>query len=522
VNGPCHAAARFDRLRADLTSLLDDAVGLLGPEAHATLAGLRQRLGQPLTIAVAGHTNAGKSTLVNALIESRVAPTKQTECTRQIAWFRSGPQPARVVCHDGRKIQFPLTPQGRIPDNLIPDVLPDGVGQEQVDRIEVWLDSEKLVGEATVIDTPGLSGDPILAEPTQALLTSGDVDVLLFVLGPEVRATERAALDLYLDASKSLYNGLKPRYNGLPVNALGVLSQPDRYFNVPDPWAAAQARAERHTADLAPQLSGVLPVMGKIAETIETEGFDRVHASYLQQIVALEPSERDDVLDDAATFVASDILTPSARRELYDRLDIYGIRKLTEMYGPRMLSEPATHAPVWAAQMHEALSDMSGIDALRRRIRILYLRPAVVHKAVRILSEVRSLSRGMPKPARDTLRKHIEEIRDSPAMHTYAELEALTALYNGSCALPTPSNQEPDQPPPQDRVLRLFEGDSPAERLGKDGADPPQSALHDAALAETRFWAKYGNAINDLRIKEVARTAKTSAELIIDCLRAQP
>ncbi|KOU33649.1 hypothetical protein ADK53_18045, partial [Streptomyces sp. WM6373] len=76
-----------------------------GPVA-AALAAVRLRLAEPgLRIAVGRRMNAGKSTLVNALLGRRLAAT---ECTTLVAWFRDGVQNRLEVCRtDGRRYHMP-------------------------------------------------------------------------------------------------------------------------------------------------------------------------------------------------------------------------------------------------------------------------------------------------------------------------------------------------------------------------------------------------------------------------------
>jgi ribosome biogenesis GTPase A len=50
-------------------------VAQVGPQAGGQVKQIADRLGEPLRIAIAGRLKAGKSTLVNALIGRRVAPT---------------------------------------------------------------------------------------------------------------------------------------------------------------------------------------------------------------------------------------------------------------------------------------------------------------------------------------------------------------------------------------------------------------------------------------------------------------
>ena len=59
------------------------------PGAQA-LTDARLRLDEPLRVAIAGKVKAGKSTLLNALVGERLAPTDTGECTKIVTWYRDG------------------------------------------------------------------------------------------------------------------------------------------------------------------------------------------------------------------------------------------------------------------------------------------------------------------------------------------------------------------------------------------------------------------------------------------------
>ena len=86
------------------------------PELRDRLDGLVARLGEPsIRVAVGGRMNAGKSTLVNALLQERLAATGATETTRLVTWFRHSHQ-ARLRVHrrDGTDRVLPLAPSGGV------------------------------------------------------------------------------------------------------------------------------------------------------------------------------------------------------------------------------------------------------------------------------------------------------------------------------------------------------------------------------------------------------------------------
>src|SRR3954467_13146420 len=137
-------------LSASVATLCDDVLTVVGPEAANQLRQIRDRLGEPLRVAIAGRLKAGKSTLVNALIGRRVAPTAVGECTRVVTRFRYGPADrVGVVGRGGARPSLPLDADGMIPQRL-------GVPPSRVAYVDVTLTSEKL-RDLTVVDTPGLA-----------------------------------------------------------------------------------------------------------------------------------------------------------------------------------------------------------------------------------------------------------------------------------------------------------------------------------------------------------------------------
>lgn len=468
---------RGHALLDDVSALLDDVLQLVGPTAEPAISPARARLGRPLTVAVAGRTNAGKSTLVNALIGTRIAPTRATECTRVITWFRFGPDQSQVICTDGAAVPLWRTPSGQLPNDL-------PVPTEQVARLEVSLDYEPLRA-VTVIDTPGLSGDEGLADQTERLLAEEDTDALLFVFGRDIRDDERRIVSDYRRRTRWLYD--------FPANAHGVVSRADLLGGPQTAWATAQSVATAHAGALATELAGVLPVMGKLAETTETGSFTEEHARWLRTVAALPADERAQALRYANAFLRSDVLTRPQRQELLERLDFFGVTELTT---------PA-HAHSSASDMVDALRTSSGISALRRRIDVLFIRTAPIHKAVRALSEVEKLLALNTKAddLRDKLLDRMHAIRKSPAMHAVAELKALVALYTGRCDFGDPTLTA--------KTLRLFENTDPAERLGCGGGQVDKAATESA-----RYWRALASHAIDPVIVRVAQTAARSAYLL--------
>src|SRR3954447_1344251 len=137
-------------LSARVAGLCQEGGPRLGGPTQAQVFDVRRRLSEPLRIAIAGRLKAGKSTLVNALIGRRVAPTEVGECTRIVTQFRYGPADrVDVVRKDGSRISLPLDEAGMIPQRL-------GVPRSEIGYVDVALTSNHL-RDLMVVDTPGLA-----------------------------------------------------------------------------------------------------------------------------------------------------------------------------------------------------------------------------------------------------------------------------------------------------------------------------------------------------------------------------
>src|SRR5919201_381457 len=209
-----------------------------GP-ARAELEAIAQRLDEPLRVAVVGRIKAGKSTLVNALLGQRVAPTDVSECTRVVTWFRYGLPPARVEVRlrDGGTEEIELAEDGTLPAHL-------GVDPAGVESLQVWPPNESLQ-RMIVIDTPGLGSLDESASASTGELINVDrssraaanaADAIALVLNQTVRADEQDVLEDWKAAGgqpADETNGGAPAPDGpaplgSAANAIAVLSKADK------------------------------------------------------------------------------------------------------------------------------------------------------------------------------------------------------------------------------------------------------------------------------------------------------
>src|SRR3954447_15141594 len=177
-------------LSARVAGLCQEVGHRLGGATPGQGFDVRPRLGEPLRVAIAGRLKSGKSTLVNAMIGRRVAPTDVGECTRIVTQFRYGTSDrVDVVRRNGTRASLPLDDNGMIPQRL-------GVSRGDISYVDVTLTSDSL-RELTVVDTPGLSSanTPVSDEARQFLFGTAE--------GGGGGAGERAPLPADIDADSA-------------------------------------------------------------------------------------------------------------------------------------------------------------------------------------------------------------------------------------------------------------------------------------------------------------------------------
>lgn len=139
---------------------------------------------QAVAVAVLGQFKRGKSTLLNALLNTPILPTGRLPLTGVITRLRYGAKPAAVVDYlDGRS------------EVVEPAAIASYVTEEQnalnrlgVRRVDVELPAQ-ILRNAVLIDTPGI-GSTLLHNTQAAHDVVGRIDLALFVTGPEPPITQ--------------------------------------------------------------------------------------------------------------------------------------------------------------------------------------------------------------------------------------------------------------------------------------------------------------------------------------------
>ena len=483
----------IDRTRA----VLGRAVEVYrGTPYERRLADVRRRLDEPLRVAVAGRVKSGKSTLLNALVGERLAPTDAGECTRIVTWYRDG-HTYRVLAYprrgEPRQLRFERTEAAIEVDlaGLVPD---------DVEQLEVTWPSRAL-RTATLIDTPGIGS---LAEQVSRrawdLLAADDeetpADAVLYLMR-HLHAHDLEFLRAFHDTEVSRPN---------PVNAIGVLSRADEIgVGRIDAMASARRIANRLSADPGVRrvVQTVLPVAGLLAETAVT--LTEAEVAHLRRIADLPVRDAEDLLLSADRFVELMPglgLTSIERQALLARFGLFGVRLASTLLRRGVVST--------ANELSRELVERSGLAELRAVLGSLFFERGDILKSRSALLAVENLTRGDPRPGSQAVAAEVEEIIASA--HPFNELRVLSALRAGWVT---------GKPEVIEDLERLIGGSGTATHLRLDLApDTPAAELDAAARAALHRWQRRAeNPLTSREMAVAARVAVRSVEGILADLR---
>jgi hypothetical protein len=480
----------------DVRALLDDALRRWAdvPEASGRLAAARRRLDEPLRVALVGRVKAGKSTLLNALVGARVAPTDAGECTRVVTEYRHGAVP-RVVLHgtDGAARDLPVRRAG---GGLRLDLA--GTPPEEVASMVVDWPSPDLLG-ATLVDTPGTGS-----------LSAGTSDRTHAFLGTEAGLAGADAVvhltrqpqpdDLAVLRDFQAATGA----TGTLTTTITVLSRADEVgAGRIDALQAAAAVARRMSAD--PQLravsSAVVPVAGRLALAGRTLRHGDLVA--LRALAGADPAAVTAMLLTADRFGRPETAVPlsaEVRAGLLERLGLFGIR----------LSVALVRAGIGDADaLAGELLRRSGLAELQRLLAVHFTARGGPVRAAAALRLVEELLEEHPVDGADAVRAEVERIR--LASDDVAELALLARTRAPGGPLPAALLAEGER-------LLGASGTTPAARLGLPGGTPA-GALRTAALQALRRWRDVGaDPLADRAAADAADVVVRSCEGVLAAL----
>lgn len=450
------------------------------------------RLDGPLQVAIAGRVKAGKSTLLNALVGERLAPTDAGECTRIVSRYRRGQgYEVSARLRDGRIQTLAFSRTGGALDIKL-----GTLDERDIETIEVSWPTSALEA-MTLIDTPGLASindensrrtrDFLEADPERP----SDADAVIYLIRHAHRA-DMAFLDAFMDRSVTAAS---------PVNAVAVLSRADEIGAGRADAMESSARIARRY-ELDPQLRGlcaaVVPLAGLLAETGLTLREDEVAA--LRMLAATDEATLTTMLMSADQFcdLTSSELTVESRRDLLGRLGMFGVRLA--------LDEVRSGRATTAATLGPLLVERSGLLALRTLISRHFAPRARVLQARSGLTALRSIARTLreldPTVASD-IERQVEQIEATTI--EFAQVRAAHLVGSGAVVLDDAERAELD---------RLLSGQAAPLLLGL----APTASTEDvnaAALAGIGRWRTLAaDPLADPTVVEVCDVAARTLEHI--------
>jgi GTPase SAR1 family protein len=449
-------------------ALVDAAALMQSGPALAELERIAGALREPVRVAVAGRVNAGKSTLVNALVGQLVAPTDVSECTKMVTWYRYGtPQRLEIVLRDGTRKPSRLRPGGVLPSEV-------GVDPAEVERLEVWLANETL-RSLTLIDTPGLGSlnaeysaatAELLATDQASAEATAVADAILFILNTDLKADEAHALRRFRESSGSL--------GGAAGNAIGILSKADTLGRGTTWWDTAGQVAKRLAEQLQDDVVSVLPLAGLIAQTAECAALTEDDAAALTELASLDEDALSLLLLSAQRFTDSEsVVQADARHRLKQLLDLQGVAAAVEA-----VAEGASGA----SAIRGELAERSGIAAVRGLIASTFRGKG---ERMKIRTALAAIDRvcANPPPGADAgalrvLSDELVRLSGTELLHRLDEADALALLVAGGLTLPGDLAAD---------IRRAATGATEAEQLGLP-ADASAAEVRAAAVAANARW----------------------------------
>ncbi len=460
-----------------------------GPAFEAVRT-VHRRLAEPaLRIAVGGRMNAGKSTLVNALLGRRLAASAATECTTVVAWFRPGRLNRLLVRQRDGTEHWRAGGLPRDPRDL-------GVPVERIAEVVVEAAGLRPAGDCVLVDTPGLDSLSGLDGP--ALDALGRADAMIYVM-PHPGAGDAEAL-----------GALRAQADGrmTALNAVGVLSRIDLLGDGHgDPWPRARQVAATNADRLAGLVDAVLPVVGLLAQTALGDDFTEPDAALVRRLVEAPAAELRRALYSGRRFLAWEgaPLTRSERERLFGLLGVHGIGvALTAARRAR-----AEGRPIGAAALLTEFRAASGITAVVEHLRLRFVDAADALRSAAALGAVEAALAAAPAdplppdllPA-DLLRhahSRIGELRRHPELRRHELARALAAVAGRRLELDEDTAAA---------LIALATGRTPAARL-RLPADTTPADLRRAAARAARDWRR----LEDGPLRDVGRYARIAREL---------
>ncbi|MBK0865536.1 MAG: dynamin family protein [Saccharopolyspora sp.] len=457
------------------------------PRTASWLRGRLERLDQPLRIAVSGRVKSGKSTLINALVGQRLAPSDAEESTQVSTLYRYGPEP-KITVH---------TPHGTVQNVPVTTLDPSTIRD-----LQRWRPDEvaRLVIEAPVpglqaislIETPGVSSSAVQETGRSALAQIlSEADAVLYL----TRYPQQTDVQ-FLQSVHELQLARRA-----PINTIVAFSRADETGNGGSGALQAAERISLRYRDdptvraFAQYVIPVVGLLGQAAATLTDEDFASLVA--LRQ---LPESSLEALLLSADRFANNstpESVPTSVRQGLLEKFGRYGVAQALTALGEGV-SEPKK----LSAQLLEA----SRLNDLQEAVYQQFIERQEALRARSALLAVDMALRANPRPGVQQLLGEFERLlANAPE---WEELRLLSALQSGQLSFPRPLQNEA-------RRLLGGQGQDAPSRLGQESDTLESILAEEASSALARWRDQLVNPMHDRAHREAVRVVLRSCERII-------
>jgi GTPase Era involved in 16S rRNA processing len=442
-------------------------------------------LSKPLRIAVAGGVSAGKSTLVNALLEQNVAVTGAGETTQVLARFESGPfEDVELILKDGSRRQLALQVNGQLPLSLGVDDL------DLVEDLRVQLPTAELLRHLAIIDTPGLASvhDNIAERTADRLFETSakavaDADAIIYLFKRAGGSDDADAISTFTELTSGAESCM--------VNAVGVTNR----FEKDDPLGKGERVARQLMSEslIHMQLSAVIPIVALLAETANSATLANAHFSALMRLNSL---------DAASATVSESEFRHQAQSAGEQEIMIEELLRHLGLYGLRVALSAIRAGAGSLTKLYPVLREASGFDRLATMVRERFVPRSDLLKADQALGALKRLSHQTTPMLGSQIRGQIEKVLLEPISQPLRELRALR-----KCA------EDPDgllPPRLQAELVRVASPGTVREKLGLD-PDDSTDVVRQVALERASAAHEFANApTTTARARSVAEVIRMS------------
>jgi GTPase SAR1 family protein len=429
------------KISSAVTKLLNEIEQLLPNQSNEApvfktlfndLSEIRNRLDEPLRVAIVGQGKAGKSTLFNAMLGEKVLYTDVLAATHTACWFKYGEKRELFIRYnDDTEEELPFDElekwsswKGRKEDG------------EYIKR--KWLTIKypsPLLKVIDIIDTAGIN-----AATAETPEETEDVQNTLELLKS---ANVEAFIYAYMKVPQSVDIGILKEYNSSALNAVGVLTRVDNQLKPDDdPIKLVTDMCERHGGELKGEVYNVLPTAARIAEGAVR--LDDTALLILKKLAAVENETLRGKLVNESGFLKNGI----------DRADITtGEReKLINLFGKNglYLAVRAVRDGLAGEAFINHMYAKSGVDKLRERVirhfgnhAYLLRLEFVLRRIEKHIGAVKRGNRSNNEIIRicDQMKNRLDEWQHREEL-LFKELSILRSYYNGGINFTSPELQE--------------------------------------------------------------------------------